>query len=417
MFWLIESYEQLNEFALCEFNEAFIELVPFNNNTHPVNNYLSLIYVRPLNSHKGYIIPVNHSESFNIDQSVIETLLKKYKKIYVRDKKEFLHYIVLPNLFDITLNNSYDLSLTKTHEYFYNKYYDKKDINRIIPISKHYEYCEKIFDDLKSKIYEPINNFFNQKATVVFNAIERMGLRVCPEQFQNKFHPIENDLTYTQYNFKTTTTRPSNRFKGVNYAALNKEDNTRKIFIPRNSKLIEIDIRAYHPTLLSHLINYDFKNEDIHQDFANMYGVNYAEAKSLTFRQLYGGIFPQYKNLEFFQLTQTYTDDLWNKFNNDGKITAPISEHCFYKEKLPDMNPPKLLNYLLQALETANNVNILWDIFKVLRGKSTKLILYTFDSFLLDFQEGEEEVLIEIRKIFKKYKLNIKEKEGYDYNF
>ena len=180
MFWLIESYEQLNEFALCEFNEAFIELVPFNNNTHPVNNYLSLIYVRPLNSHKGYIIPVNHSESFNIDQSVIETLLKKYKKIYVRDKKEFLHYIVLPNLFDITLNNSYDLSLTKTHEYFYNKYYDKKDINRIIPISKHYEYCEKIFDDLKSKIYEPINNFFNQKATVVFNAIERMGLRVCP---------------------------------------------------------------------------------------------------------------------------------------------------------------------------------------------------------------------------------------------
>jgi hypothetical protein len=132
---------------------------------------------------------------------------------------------------------------------------------------------------------------------------------------------------------------------------------------------------------------------------------------------LYGGIFPQYKNLEFFQLTQTYTDDLWNKFNNDGKITAPISEHCFYKEKLPDMNPPKLLNYLLQALETANNVNILWDIFKVLRGKSTKLILYTFDSFLLDFQEGEEEVLIEIRKIFKKYKLNIKEKEGYDYNF
>jgi hypothetical protein len=417
MFWLIESYEQLNEFALCEFNEAFIELVPFNNNTHPVNNYLSLIYVRPLNSHKGYIIPVNHSESFNIDQSVIETLLKKYKKIYVRDKKEFLHYIVLPNIFDITLNSSYDLSLTKTHEYFYNKYYNKKDINRIIPISKHYEYCEKIFDDLKSKIYEPINNFFNQKATVVFNAIERMGLRVYPEQFQNKFHPIENDLTYTQYNFKTTTTRPSNRFKGVNYAALNKEDNTRKIFIPRNSKLIEIDIRAYHPTLLSHLINYDFKNEDIHQEFANMYGVNYIEAKSLTFRQLYGGIFPQYKNLEFFQLTQTYTDNLWNKFNNDGKITTPISEHCFYKEKLPDMNPPKLLNYLLQALETANNINILWDIFKVLRGKSTKLILYTFDSFLLDFQEGEEEVLIEIRKIFKKYKLNIKEKEGYDYNF
>jgi hypothetical protein len=60
---------------------------------------------------------------------------------------------------------------------------------------------------------------------------------------------------------------------------------------------------------------------------------------------------------------------------------------------------------------------ILWDIFCLLKGKNTKLVLYTYDSFLLDVDEEEVEVLEKIRKIFKKYELNIKETEGYDYNF
>jgi hypothetical protein len=63
------------------------------------------------------------------------------------------------------------------------------------------------------------------------------------------------------------------------------------------------------------------------------------------------------------------------------------------------------------------NVRILWDIVKILRGKKTKLVLYTYDSFLLDLEEDEIEVLEEIRTVFKNYKLNIKEKTGYDYSF
>ena len=44
-------------------------------------------------------------------------------------------------------------------------------------------------------------------------------------------------------------------------------------------------------------------------------------------------------------------------------------------------------------------------------------ILYTYDSFLFDFDEEEVSVLDKIRDVFKKYNLNIKESEGYDYNF
>tara|TARA_B100000767_G_C19440330_1_gene399694 strand:- start:393 stop:569 length:177 start_codon:yes stop_codon:yes gene_type:complete len=55
--------------------------------------------------------------------------------------------------------------------------------------------------------------------------------------------------------------------------------------------------------------------------------------------------------------------------------------------------------------------------FCILRKCKTKLVLYTYDSFLFDLDDSEEDVLNEIREVFKKYKLNIKEIEGYDYNF
>jgi hypothetical protein len=54
---------------------------------------------------------------------------------------------------------------------------------------------------------------------------------------------------------------------------------------------------------------------------------------------------------------------------------------------------------------------------RILIGKNTKLVLYTYDSFLLDVDKEETETVEEIRQIFKKYKLNTKEKTGYDYDF
>ena len=274
-----------------------------------------------------------------------------------------------------------------------------------------------MFNDLKERINEPVNNFFNTQATVVFNAVERSGLRIDRNGFKQNFHDIDSDYTYTQYNFKTTTKRPSNKFKGVNYAALNKDNNSRRSFIARNDLLCEFDIGAYHPTLLGKLIDWTWDEDDIHQSFAKMYGVDYQKAKELTFKQLYGGIFDQYKDLEFFKKVQVYTDNLWEEFNEKGFIECPISKHRFEKDKLENMKPQKLLNYLLQNLETSVNIRIMWDMFKLLKGKKTKLILYTYDSFLFDVCKEEKEVLMQIKQLFKNWKLNIKISYGDTYDF
>ena len=100
-----------------------------------------------------------------------------------------------------------------------------------------------------------------------------------------------------------------------------------------------------------------------------------------------------------------------------GYIECPVSSFIYTKEGLDNMNPQKLFNYLLQNLESSTNTLILYEVFRILRGNKTQIVLYTYDSFLFDFKEGEEEVLDDIRKVFEKYKLNIKEIEGYDYSF
>jgi len=418
MFWLVESKVQFEQFSNANWGEVFIEVIPNSYLIHPTQNSICALYIKPLISTKGFIVPLYHSETLNVNITDVNMMLHKFDSIYVRDKKEFLHYLPLKGLFDINQQNPpYIPELLQTHHIFNKRYPNKTDVNKIVPIVKHYEYCEEIYNNLKEKINGKINEFYNNKSSMVFNSIERSGIRINREKFQSHFHDVDGEFIYTQYNFKTLTGRPSNKFKGVNYAALNKENSSRESFIPRNDIFVEFDIGAYHPTLLAKLVGYDFGNKDIHSAFAEMYGVEYKKAKELTFKQLYGGVFDQYKHLEFFQKVQVYTDNLWEEFNEKGWIECPISKHRFEKDKLSDMKPQKLLNYLLQNLETAMNVHILWEIIKLLRNKKTKIVLYTYDSFLFDLDKEEEDVLGEIKELFNKNKLQIKTCHGSDYNF
>jgi len=419
MSWLIEDEEQLKWFQTQKYEEAFIEVIPYNYKTHPVENQITLLYVFPLGSNKGYIVNIDHSEALYIENTTYTSIIDTFKTVYVRDKKESLHYFIHPNIIDLTLNlPDYIPEEPKVFEYFHKLYSEKEDVNRIIPIVKHYEYCNRIFKKLKPQINVPYNEFYNNKFSLVFNYLERSGIQVDKEQFEERFHKTPSNRVFTQYNFKTTTGRPSNKYNGVNYAALNKKDGTRKMFIPSNDVLVEIDIKAHHLVLLAKLLEYDFENQNIHQHFADLYGVEYGEGKKISFKMLYSGNFGEYSHIPFFKKAHEYTGDLWRTFQTQGYIECPISKHRFVKDKLPKMNPAKLLNYLLQNLEASNSVRILWEIIGLLKGKKTKLILYTYDSFLFDFVEEEAKDLYkEIKKVFTKRKFTTTTVYGRNYDF
>jgi hypothetical protein len=413
MYWLIEDSEKINTFCRIQYEHAYVEVIPTSHNLHPVENNICAIYIRPLTDTKGYIIPINHSETIN---STIEDCLKvlnSIKYIYVRDRKEFLHYFTIKHCYQPSPSpHTYISQVTQAHNHIYNKYLNLQDLNIIVPIVKHYEVCEQNFANFNTK---EINPFYN-KAALVFNQLERAGIKVDQTKFEQYYDKEVNEFIYTQYNLNTLTTRPSNTFGGINFSTLNKDNGERECFIPRNDIFIEMDVNGMHPRILAHILGHALPDGDVYEFFSMVYKTDRQKSKEITFKQLYGGIWEEYKDIPFFQKTQAYIDNLWNTFNYNGYIRCPISNHRFLKSEMEDMNPQKLLNYVLQNLETANNVNILYDIFKVLRGKNTKLVLYVYDSFLFDVDKNEKEVILQISEIFNKYKLQTKIKKGTNYN-
>ena len=91
MFWIVETKEQLEELNAREYKEAFIEIIPYHNDTHPALNKISLVYLKPLNDTKGYILCVDHSETMSIGKTYVEKTLQQIDTLYTRDKKSFLY--------------------------------------------------------------------------------------------------------------------------------------------------------------------------------------------------------------------------------------------------------------------------------------------------------------------------------------
>jgi hypothetical protein len=77
------------------------------------------------------------------------------------------------------------------------------------------------------------------------------------------------------------------------------------------------------------------------------------------------------------------------------------------------MTQSKLLNYIIQSKETSTNVNILNNILNYLKNKKTKLILYVYDSILLDYsKEDNKQLLTDIKNMIS-YPVNIKQGNTY----
>jgi hypothetical protein len=55
-FYLVETLDQLKTFYNMGYKQAFVEVIPYNDNLHPMLNKTSLVYIKPLDEkgEKGY---------------------------------------------------------------------------------------------------------------------------------------------------------------------------------------------------------------------------------------------------------------------------------------------------------------------------------------------------------------------------
>jgi hypothetical protein len=427
MFYIIERKDQLDQLHIGE--DTFIHIIPTNENYHPALQNISLIYVRWIKGHKGYILCVNHTESLSLSITDILDKLSKVNNLYVLDKKAVLHHFptLSPQLIDVQLINSYlhlqDINIeqyeSKVETDFKRKYYTESP-STLIPITKHYEKYENVYDHIERTINSTSDNlehcgFLNHYIVPLFYNIEKQGIKLSKEPFIEYFKDLPNPKfsvskgkIYTQYNLYTLTGRPSNAFNGINFAALNKTNGERAAFIPENDTLVEIDFKAYHPTIIAKLAGYEFTG-NIYDQLANEFPGSTPETiKELVFQQLYGGVRKDFQDKPFFKQVNNYTNQLWN--NNDGVIGTQFGKR-FTKEMIENPTPQKLLNYIVQNTETIFNVVQFSAVMNLLKDKKTKIVLYTYDSILLDY-DSSENLLDSITSLLK---FNYSTKSGQNY--
>ena len=341
---------------------------------HPQENRISCIWVDFQD--EQYIVPIHHTEKFRD----INNLITTKQTIYVDDLKQYRHnaLVISDDIRDMNwswyqqTNQPYDMEqhLTNAHHHYNRLHYDKENINDLIPLVKHAEY----FGPISKELYK---SYEQHDQTILENLyqIERNGLKTYEK------------IIYSEYNPYTSTGRPSNRFGGLNFAALNKSDGSRKQFISRfsNGVLVEMDFDAYHLRLIGEIVDYKFPKGSVHEHMADLYGFPYDEAKALSFKYLYGGISDEVSDNPFFSKVNDYIKLLWQDYKTNNFVQSYIYNRRIHRKNLQDMNPNKLFNYMIQLMETENNIKILSKLQPKLQQYESKLVLYNYDSFLFDF--------------------------------
>jgi len=186
--------------------------------------------------------------------------------------------------------------------------------------------------------------------------------------------------------------------------------------------LVEFDFDAYHLRLISSLTGFELPKESMHVYLGRQYfGVDelteeqYKESKTITFKQLYGGVEEQYREIDFFSSLNQYVEKQWNLYRDQKALTLPTGRILRYS---PGMNKLKLFNYIVQNLETKENTTKISQVNRLLEDRNTKLILITYDSFLFDFSQLDgKDLLKEIKSILESGNTPVKLKYGTSYAF
>ena len=431
---MVELYKNLQN------TPVLLWAIPSDEFLHPCVTDISLVFIKDIQSKKTYCISFNHPDMKRTitKEQFIKELNDNTEVKWVLDKKTFVQ--LLPestNLLDFNLWNHINTGTTidkcrletTAHRYIYRSKRKCGDLNNVVPLVKHTETFEKICDEF-FRILETINvkidEGFKKENDVILDTLtelESNGIYVNGECFSKHFNATiqPSGLVYSQYNIYTSTGRPSNNFDNVNYAALNKDNGARSCFVSRfgdDGMMVLIDYSAFHPRIICNLVGFDISiDEDIYKYLGKLYfkrdvtEYDMAEIKSITMRQLYGGVEEKYKQIKYFTTLNKFIDFNWKQFQSDGYVMTPIFKRRITNDHLKDANPNKLFNYILQATETEISMTAIKVVNEHLKDKKSKAVLYTYDSLLFDIHkdDGAETLanIIEIMKMGNRFPVKV----------
>jgi hypothetical protein len=128
----------------------------------------------------------------------------------------------------------------------------------------------------------------------------------------------------------------------------------------------------------------------------------YDEAKKITFTNIYSER-GDAKKIPFFSALYKYRDSIYSQMVQDKEVIVPYCVRTLKLSNLKDdysYTKGKLFSYVIQLMEVEHFFDIISKIIVYLQSKKTQIVLYVYDSFLLDFdREDGLETLRGIQKI------------------
>jgi len=373
---------------------------------HPRRNTLAAIAVKT--DGEIYILPVNHNDAGN---NVIT--IDRFRQlvsdctIYTNDQKTFLHYIGQVG----TLHQCNKHNLTerdaRVRPYLGPIGGNIRNGYQAVPLTILAHWMAQDVSDLTGNVvYSP---FFTEQYIPCLARLETPGICVNPAimsvEFPRAFkrHLTSDNLVYPWYNPFTSAHRASNSWAGINFSALTKGSDSRKMIISRfdGGSLVSMDFDAYHLRLIAQYFDVPLPQTSLHTEFAKLYfntpevtPEQYELSKQKTFELMYGKIVETH-GIPLFERIGGVKEQLWNEYTQTR--TLPLATGMSVPVENP--HPSKLFNYFVQSLEVRETVIKLIQVLDWLETKQSKLILYTYDSILLDVHPSED--VSEIRALLE----------------
>ena len=438
---MVESYKKFMQ--SCRYVPIVLWAIPSDEFLHPCATDVSVVFIKQTINNETYCVSFNHPDLTSVvdKETFINDLNNLREKKWTFDKKSFLQLLPVENLLDFNLWKHLktgdvideELFETNAHRFIYRSKRDCGDLNKVVPLLKHKEVFEKICDVYFKTDTNILDGGYERENSIILETLSELesnGIYVNSECFQKHFDAKINPsgLVYSQYNIYTSTGRPSNHFDGVNYAALNKDNGVRNCFVSRHGNegtMVLIDYSAFHPRIICNLVNFPMPiEEDIYKYLGKLYfhrevnDFDMEEIKSITMRQLYGGVEEQYQHIKYFGNLKEFIDIYWKRFDEDGFIFTPMFQRVISDKHLKDANRNKLFNYILQATETEVSMTAVKVVNEYLRDKKTKAVLYTYDSLLFDFHKEDGKVVLDkimsIMKMGNRFPIKVYMGESYN---
>jgi len=322
-------------------------------------------------------------------------------------------------------------------EHNHNQYSKYKKIKcDIIPISIHYQSLIPIInksliqlEKLNSHLFDTDYEYYNNSIILNLFKIESFGIpfdkealiTAFPDKIENHILNEQQTKIYSEYNIYTSTGRASNKFGGINFSALDKNSNKRKWIVSEykeNGLLIEFDYTAYHLAILAKMVGYEIPNGINMHEYLGRYYFNketlneeeYKQTKSKNFNYLYGGIPDTLLSIPYFKKVKQLTIQDFDTYQSNGFINSMLTGRKI--QNVEGVTASKLLNYSLQLSEFELTLMLIDNLLEFIQNKKINILLYTYDSLLLDIHKDEMQHIEEIKNILSNKVFSLKTKQS-----